>query len=426
MANLATPTFLSGAQDELATLDVYKEAGSQTVNSIEDYFSSFNKESLGKLLKGGKSVLSLLPAIKSLSKLNFSKLDTKSLLTQVTKMSSSVSSALKVMGAGDQTSILTKIGEAGGSFTSEINGIVSKIPYGKLASVQGVAGLINSFAPELPIKINDYPGVAKLIEGASAVAARAGLPNSLTGLLSSNISLDNKTLLKIAKAAGDELIKSSDIGSLKALSGKLKVGELVQALPNLTKDLSNNFKKPFECTANDLPEVHSSVMDLYSSADPSWNIASWGNGSIPNLTGIMGSSDDFKEVIKSAALTSTDINAKVQLLATEFKESTPSEDIQKYFPTTQLEEVTPSTKPASAEIPGISDRVESAIKIVDQSYIKAEELMGQKTDILKTIDWSKPVEAASLQKQIEAIDLQLTKIQKYRQEAYDVIGYSSK
>ena len=101
-------------------------------------------------------------------------------------------------------------------------------------------------------------------------------------------------------------------------------------------------------------------------------------------------------------------------------------EAQKYFPTTQIEEVTPPPKPASPEIPGISDRKERAEKAIDASFIKIDILMSDKTDILKTIDWSKPVEAASLQKQIEAIDLQITKIQKYRQEMYDVVGYSSK
>ena len=84
MPDLAQTTFITGPEDDLAVVDIYKESGaSGTINSIQDYFDSFDKESIGKFLRGGKAVLKLLPAISKLSKLNIKKLVRKDLVLRI-------------------------------------------------------------------------------------------------------------------------------------------------------------------------------------------------------------------------------------------------------------------------------------------------------------------------------------------------------
>ena len=413
MPDLAQTTFITGPEDDLAVVDIYKESGaSGTINSIQDYFDSFDKESIGKFLRGGKAVLKLLPAISKLSKINIKKLDARSLLGQIGNVSGTLSNAVKALPDGQMKTVLGEVAKGSDMVLRETNGVISKIPFGNLNSNQGIFNAITALAPGVTTSLTDDPTIQNTIIGITKAANSADVRGVLTPILNGN-DLDRNAILKIANGTLDTLVKNSDLPSLKTIAEKTLPGEIGKLYKDTLKDFSHNYVKPFACTLEDVNKEYSDINASFSAIDPNWNKLMFNGIELPNIQAISNSSKDFQAVVKTGAiLAPEESDEKFNLLTTEFKIPDIGESIKKFFPDTIVPEVTPSFSLENPELRQQQAFIEDEETSRRAELIAEEDrLVKQMQDLFYKLDWRRPVEAAALNDQILNIKSKLNGIQ---------------
>lgn len=414
MPDLAQTTFITGPEDDLAVVDIYKESGaSGTINSIQDYFDSFDKESIGKFLRGGKAVLKLLPAISKLSKLNIKKLDTRALIGQLGNVSTNLSNAVKTLPDGQMKTVLGEVAKGSELVTRSTSGVLSKIPYGNLNNNLGIFNAITAIAPDVTTSFTDDPTIRNAVVGITKAANSTGIRGALTPILASG-KFDASDVLRIANSTLPSVIKNSDLQSLKALAEKTLPGEVSKLYRDTLKDFSSSYVKPFACTLEDANKEYLDINASFSAIEPNWNKLMFGGVELPNIQAISKSSEDFKSVVKIGAMLAPEgSDEKFNLFTTEFKIPSIEETVTEMFPNTLVSEITPSF---SLQNPELRDTEQLSLSVsIDKriSLIEEEEsLKKQQQTLLSQLDWNNPVEAATINNQLETIKFKLVDIQK--------------
>lgn len=217
-ALLSLPVFVSGPDDKVATVDLYKASG-KLINELRDISDQFKATTLDAL-KGGNT---LLDSVKSTLEKDFSagelgiKLDTDSLIKGLISINPGMVSALRSLPATLQGE-LTKV-QGMSDIAGTLGGIVSQISKANLSTVNGIVTMINGISgANLPFNFTDKNGLAQLAISLVIQASKLGIKGALKPFLD---FITDKGILK-----------------------RIVLGIIAQAIPNnltdLLKDLANS------------------------------------------------------------------------------------------------------------------------------------------------------------------------------------------
>jgi hypothetical protein len=173
---LSTPVFVSGADDQLATVDLYKANG-KLINDIRDISEAFKSDSVASLV-GGNTLLDSekIDIIKSFDQATSGiVMDTDSLVKGLIATNSGMVSALRSLPSTMQGE-LTKVKglmDIAGTF----NGIKAQITKANLSTINGLGKLINGISgANLPFNFTDKQGLAQFSASLIIQATKVGIP----------------------------------------------------------------------------------------------------------------------------------------------------------------------------------------------------------------------------------------------------------
>lgn len=292
---LAIPTFSSGPNDKLASVDIYSLSGSggRSINSI------LAKTSLpaAEQLKGSDAGVSKLNDILNKS-LNSIKLDDlKNPTTLLDKaLPGFLTGANKLSKPCGSNSFLDNIlKDLSGKKHKSTSGY--GIKNSDLSCVMAVGDIVNNLAkangcPESPFGVSDKDAKSSAIKNAGLLGAKFAIPN-IFGSLICGIN----DIFSINKAATDligPVVKNGDLKSLKTMALSTTTGILKKSAPSLIKEFSGNFSKVFAGVSDGANTSKIDMLSSFKTIDTDWlSTDTTGNGKIGSLHNVIGASDDF-------------------------------------------------------------------------------------------------------------------------------------
>lgn len=239
---LSTPIFVSGPDDKVAAVDLYKASG-KLINELRDVSDTFNSSALDAL-KGGNTLLASAKGdiIKSFDSATAGiQVDTDSLLKGLVSVNPGMMSALKSLPTSMQGE-LTKISgmaDIAGTF----NGIAAQISKATLSTVNGLGALINGVTgAKLPFGFDDKKGLAQFSAALIIQATRIGIPGVFKAF--SDQILDKKVMRIIVATVGETAVKNSMTDLLRDISSTPYSRVLAKVAGGLALKYIRDFKNP--------------------------------------------------------------------------------------------------------------------------------------------------------------------------------------
>lgn len=353
---LATPSFVSGAREDLAAVDVYNKKDDSVVNNTFNVLKQAAPSTIAAL-RGGSSMKSLLPlastvsasltggllgsALKKLDDINpylANSTYSKALKGLTPAVSSFVSSAITAKLSGQS---LSKLGT-----TALLGQVSSKLLTASIPDAKSLTGAIGSITGNDKIAsfINKDATVG-MVSGLVTSAIHTGTPGAFTALKG---QLTSPSMVSgVVKSCLPATISKSSLSTLAEFAGL--GGKVVkQASPSILTDFSKNYDPPLALDNNGYKDAFTQIKDTYTSVDPDWNksvrVESSGNtDTAVDLSCAFQGSDEFKKTLTTGAYASDNPDDKMYLLTGAYKYSSPDVELQKNFP---LVEAVPKEDPA--------------------------------------------------------------------------------
>lgn len=364
---IALPTFVTGPDDKLATIDPYKIASSQVVNEIGSLLGGVNIDIASDLSGFSKlDISSITKGILSNAKLPISQ---KELLGKVTSAFPNIASNIKTMDIGLKNII------SGGmsSLTSSIG-----------ISGSGISGLINVGNLDIANQFKDYLGnitgnlgglnISNLSEQVNLYgsAIKTALNLNISGVTKDIFSVvaDRQVFSLLSKELAPSLINSSAATDLFNLANKLTGSSLSSSYPSILSDFSNKFNKSNFFSGVTNVDTYTQIMDTYDCVAPDWNTYSrsgddtgggTGDGNIFNVSKLVSSSDDLTKVISGGVSGSSTSKDLVNLVAQFANKKSVVDQLKSQFPQTVLNVVSSLTKVEDPRIKNTKDPFLGAI-----------------------------------------------------------------
>lgn len=300
---LAIPTFTSGPNDSLMSVDIYSVSDIGTsLNSIQSSIPAISVPALSAFQGSGASTTNLnavvnsaASAVKSISSIN----PLSNIQQQVPAMFGSIKSLPKGCGGALTSGIvkdLNKLSKQKGL----MNGKGFNANTSKLNCINAIGNTLNTMAKangcnNIPFSFPDSSALLASLANAVKSALQVGIPGAFSAMI---CGLTNA--LSIDKIAGSVTKDVSLFGDLPSLSGMAKFttpGALSAIAPNLIKDFSSFFSKTAPGVTGNVSD-HIDMMASYDAIDPNWDsVVTDGNGTISDLTPVMGASGDFYDTV---------------------------------------------------------------------------------------------------------------------------------
>jgi hypothetical protein len=324
----AQSAFSTGPNDDYRTVDVYKQDGKNVISSYTDRSTAPSTSGLGSLFGSNplpslnldtKTALEVSKNALTYGKSIASGTDTKSMLDRAVGGLGMAGSALRNASPSLQKSLLGGIGDVQ-SIYAQVGNTVSRIKSGNLPDIRSVADIINKAAGAgatgIPlININDQNSTLGMAAGLIQQATRSGIPKSFSALTTNLISNPTQIAGLINKVL-PSVTKSSDVFTLKEMA-LVQPSAIKLANPDILSDFSFNYKADDGTTQVAKMEAFGAVKETYSAIDPNWlSCPAREGGNVVDVSKISGASSDFKDMLQTGALNSTDIADKVFLMDT--------------------------------------------------------------------------------------------------------------
>jgi hypothetical protein len=340
---LATPTFVSGANDSVATEDVYQKITGVPVNSVPAQSSVTNTDLVGDLRGNGSmktAASSVKPAVASAST------NSQDVLSRIDgsfagPLSSATSSAGTLFSKVPSTvagSVLKDVSP----YTNVnyiVNGVRGKVAasnFGILAPILNGVGSLG--CPNNNLGIFDKDALRQSLLGLLLAALAAGLRNLLGAFTC--LMPDVSTFNTYAKDAIKPVLHYADLGSLTTLAQNTSPGYINSVNPNTTSDFSKNFAYQQPPSTSDLNSTYSQVHSTYNTINPSWNStplhSTAGTENALNLTPVLNGSNDFQHTFATCGANSPDPDQQLYALSGSYMPANPTGDLQTHFPSTYL------------------------------------------------------------------------------------------
>lgn len=332
LPNLADTTLTAGPKDSMAVADIYEKISGFPLNDITVTQSLTSLDLAGDLRGAVGKVLpddSLLNKAKGLAESAKSAAD--EMLDRV-KFSASnpLSSALNTARgslSGLVDNLPTKaLGTmvssipGGGTLLASVNGITSKIGVGSFGSVSGLMNSMGGAGCATGIGFFDPSSALGMLMAAIQRAIKSGIRNAFSaiGCLIPGLGDINKVVNGTVRSA----IGMGDISSISAMNKMVSPGALKGMVPDIFSGITNGYKKPMQCTVDDINGDYTSTIGVFGEVDSGWSSSNREVGAF-NATSIMNASDDFRDVFKRGALNSANESEKMLYVASNFKSNDP-------------------------------------------------------------------------------------------------------
>jgi hypothetical protein len=357
---LANPTFVTGPQDKLAAVDVYKQKGS-IINSIQDQLTNLGI-SIPDVLKGGRALASLLPIVTGIKNGALTLSNPTALVTRLLASSTAITSAFKLLGPDVQSTILGGLKDYG-PVAVQLAGFATKVQTTNFSNLYQVGNLISSFTNGAStLGIIDKDSIANIAGGIVKQASGYGIPNAYAAVTAG--LNDIEILTKAANIALPSVIGSSDIASLKSMASALQPNGLSLQNPHAIDQFAAAFQRATTNGTNPAPmndsKTFSAVMDAYNSVNSTWNQCTRGGGTYTDLSRITGGSSDFQSVVLNGVMSlPEDDPQKDYALAAVHGPTTVLSDLSDSFPQTVVKTGSSQPRTTTPQSAGLLDKLAS-------------------------------------------------------------------
>ena len=284
MGQLAPTTFSVGADESLAAVDVYAQAGTDILNSYKASVLS-NSAALDMFIPQATplDVLSGQLAAIKVSANGATKIDPSGLMKTLVSANPSLMGALKSLSPALQGNL--SVGGLQNSIMASINGIASVVRNADLGTVQGIAKMVTGLAgASIPLAFKDLSGLSTIGVNLVKQAATQGLSGVFSAFASSPafggpilnsmaVSLvpmllkksNNKLLNEIANSAAAPYVKMYNPSFVQTYlkNWKQEARQLVRnvrAVPGMLKKQRETLKKEWAL-----------MIAAFKQIDPKWN-----------------------------------------------------------------------------------------------------------------------------------------------------------
>jgi hypothetical protein len=210
---LSTPVFVSGPDDKIATVDLYKADG-KLVNQIRDISDQFKAVEV-ESLKGGNNLQDAVKTtlVRDTNAGNLGiQLDTDSLVKGLLAVNPGMVSALRSLPAGMQAE-LTKV-KGYSDIAGTLGGVTSQISKANLSTVNGLATMINGISgANLPFDFKDKKGLIQLSVSLIIQSTKVGIKGALKPFID-NIT-DKRIIRGIVAGVASQAITNNMTDLLK-------------------------------------------------------------------------------------------------------------------------------------------------------------------------------------------------------------------
>lgn len=323
---LAKTVFSTGADDSVATVDVYNaNSDNQVVTSV----ASVTEKPAATIVDTVKATNSKITAQNLSSVLSTAKLamSTKSVSQVLTRLTSNndTSSWFSGLSKSAGTSIASVCGKIGMSdkVSTNIGGIVSNISINNLTSVKNIQGLVRNITGLNSLKIGDSSSKIAAAAAVINMASKLGV-SGLAGITLG--SLDKKSLINsVTKLAIKGVAKAASTIDFKALISGSTKGAAECGMPSLANNFASSYVTTNATSISTKVADYTSTLSTFSSANTSWDsltrTVAGKTESVTNVSSLLTSSKDttsgFKSVLVAGATGSADAKATDYLLATQ-------------------------------------------------------------------------------------------------------------
>jgi hypothetical protein len=362
---IATPTFVTGPNNNLATVDVFSGTASGIVNSIASLAAQYNVDLIG-MLRAGSAAAQLLPVVEGIANgsllLNPANaiarlLTASSTLTSVVG-GSSVTSAFNSLSDGLQSAISAG-GQVLGQVEATVGGVVSSIANGAISDIQGLGSLINNFAGTAEFMMVDNQALVSMAAGIINSAAKYGISGAFASMVK---NITNPYVLNgIIQQTLPNLVATGDLTSLQAITGLTSAAGISAINPSFCSAFTTSYSRSAsgnssQALPTDDTATWDSVMDCYNAANPGWNIASRAGDSdgtsTIDLTSLQSGTDDFNSALAAGVFASaqtdpqvaaTDTTTPFYALAPAYDQVDTDQQLKDMYPNTYIDPALRST-----------------------------------------------------------------------------------
>lgn len=313
---LAQPTFLTGPNDKLATVDVYTQQSNTVINNRPDTWSMSSLGGAASLL-GGKGMLASLPlggGVQGILSAGISGLTSTLGVTNP-----ALAKAVKALTPLATREIEKRLPANINNIIASVGSVSRIVDIAKSGNVMGVVNAVNGIAQSVGvpgIKMTDPQGLIALSSGLVAQGIQSGVPGVLTTLKTSNVIQGNAAMNAVVKNVMPAVIQKGDLGALKEITmvapsslvslNDNTIGEFCKAYPDPTAP-----KTPGQYTAE-----FGDIKNSFQTINADWLTAKADvEGDSINMASIMSGAPEFKKTIAVGALNSTDPEDKWLLAA---------------------------------------------------------------------------------------------------------------
>ena len=298
----AVPTFLSGANKDMATVDTYARRTSSTANNAASSFKRI-QDSVTRVVKGSKIVTDSA-LFKSVSD-KLEKLDTRAIsdrlatIRGVTGKAADTFNTVKGLGGDLQDSIYTA-SNLYSRANAEVKGIKSFFDRKNFVSLDSAARAISDLSyTNFPLVLSD---TATMVGVKSLMVQKAiglKMPGAITAM-TENVA-DQTELNGIVKDVGSGIVESCDIYALNEVANSKNCSHILMGQsPDILGDFAKKYTLPEGTPSSELPAIGNTMRDTYTKLDPEWNTCTRGNSVTPDLTIIANGSMDFKAAMRAS------------------------------------------------------------------------------------------------------------------------------
>lgn len=314
---LASPTFVTGAKDDLATVDVYKQQTDTPVNSIQDQQVQNEENSItSKIMRGGKSMLSNLPAIVNVADKGLQAVSSTNPLQRATGISSVLGMALKNFSPETASGVFSTIGKFSGPISAVVGSVSRVLPIKGLGDIRVLSDTINQVTGTNSSSVKDRGGIIGTGVGIIDTAVRYGLPGTF-GAFSKATTVQER--VRIANGSMSSVIKAGDIITGGDIGRNTPKGTTTSSPGFSFNTLFGNYKTPASLPQRNYTDEYGVLKSNIQDIDSGWDSCRINNQSIPSSYRYSQASPDLKKMLSSVNLpTNGEFTEKAKIVGDSF------------------------------------------------------------------------------------------------------------
>jgi hypothetical protein len=359
---LAKPSFVTGPNDALITIDVFSGTSSGIVNSISSLASQYDVDLIG-MLRAGAAAAQVLPVVEGIANGRLLMNPANAIARILTASNTLVAAAngtslgglFNSLSDGVQSAIAAG-GQILGDVTATVGGVVSTIANGAVNDIQALGSLINGFAGSAEFMMVDNQALISMAAGVINQASRYGVSGAFNAMVKGITS--PYILNGIVQQTMPGLVSVSDINSLSAIAGAVATGNLRAINPSICLSITQNYSRSASGNAQQaLPssdaDNYQSIIDCYDAANPGWNnVSRYVGDSTIDLTSLQSGTDDFNSALTAGVFASaqtdpsqppTDTTTPFYALGPVYDSVDPDQQLKDMYPNTYIDPALRST-----------------------------------------------------------------------------------